>query len=57
MSAARVFLNWDCPECGQSHHDEQDPVLGPFHTVTCDNCGMASDLHDVIDTVTEEAAP
>ncbi len=50
----RHFLVWSCPECGEVHRDEQDPIDGPFLTVTCSNCARSFDQDEVLDCVETE---
>lgn len=41
-------INWDCPACTTTNHDDIDDELGPFLTVTCDNCGKVFDQDAVL---------
>ena len=48
-----AVLVWDCPECGESHRDDQDPVDGPFITVTCSACSQSFAQDKVLDHIEE----
>ena len=34
---------WTCPHCRTQNSDEIDPVLGPFFSCACDECGTTFD--------------
>jgi hypothetical protein len=38
-----VKFKWTCPKCQLEQTDEVDPVLGPFITCTCSQCGGSFD--------------